>query len=242
MQNYVFKIFRYDPNKDDKPRFDTFEVPKLSTIVTVLDALNYIKQNLDSTISYRHSCRMAICGSCAMRVNGRPSLACITKLKTLNTDEIKLEPLKKYEIIKDLVVDLEPFFEKHKQIKPYLITKEDIRELEPFEELKQKPKELEKYLQFAYCIKCGNCYSICPTTPPLKKNSKGFLGPQALAQSFRYCIDSRDSGLNERLDVIDSPEGVWRCHFAGVCSDVCGKGCDPALAIQLLRRLLIFGK
>ncbi|WP_297444685.1 succinate dehydrogenase iron-sulfur subunit [Desulfurobacterium sp.] len=244
MAEYTFTIRRFDPAEDKEPYEKVYKVPKLASIVTILDALNYIKENIDSSLSYRHSCRMAICGSCAVRVNGKPALACITKIVHLGTDSIKLEPLAKYPVIKDLVVDLEPFFEKHKAVKPFLINKkENISTIEPDSALKQTPEELELYLQFAYCIKCGSCYSVCMGTPDLSEGfKKGFLGPQALAQAYRYSFDSRDDGFEERLDVVASPEGVFRCHFAASCSAVCGKGCDPALALQLLRRAVLFGK
>ncbi len=244
MEEYRFIISRFDPAKDSASYEQTFKVPKLASIVTILDALNYIKEHIDSGISYRHSCRMAICGSCAVKVNGVPKLACITKIAQLGNDTVKLEPLSKYPVVKDLVVDLEPFFKKHEMVKTYLINKhEDIYSIEPDRELKQTPEQLAKYIQFAYCIKCGNCYSVCMGTPDLSKGTvEGFIGPQALAQAYRYSVDNRDEGFEERLEVIASPEGVFRCHFAGSCSAVCGKGCDPALALQFLRRAALFGK
>ncbi|SNR67215.1 succinate dehydrogenase iron-sulfur subunit [Desulfurobacterium atlanticum] len=243
MAEYTFIIKRFDPAKDKKPYEQTFKVPKIASVVTILDALNYIKENIDSSLSYRHSCRMAICGSCAVRVNGIPKLACITKIAQLEGNTVRLEPLSKYPVIKDLVVDLEPFFRKHEMVKPYLINKhEDIYSIEPDKELKQTPEQLARYIQFAYCIKCGSCYSVCMGTPDLSKGVKGFMGPQALAQAFRYIVDNRDEGYYERMEVVASPEGVFRCHFAGSCSAVCGKGCDPALALQLLRRMVLFGK
>jgi succinate dehydrogenase / fumarate reductase iron-sulfur subunit len=214
-----------------KKRFEAFKVP-LQKGMSVLDALIYAKENLDHSIAIRYSCRMAICGSCGMKVNGRPVLACYTQISELKSDRIKVEPLNNCVVIRDLVTDFAEFFSHHKSIHPYLIRK-DNKELDnPQKEFLQKPEEVEKYLQYSYCIKCGLCYSACPTVAA----DREFPGPQALVQAYRYGADSRDEGIEKRIDAIDTAHGIARCHFAGTCSSVCPKGIDPAQGIQLLRR------
>ena len=229
-----FKVQRYNPENGAAPRMDEFVVPAPRGM-TVLDGLFYIRDNLDSTLAVRSSCRMAICGSCAMLINNFPHLACHTQIAELKAGTIEVRPLPNFPIIKDLVVDLTPLFEKHKAVKPYLI-RSDVEEMEdPTAEFLQTPEELDAYLQFSYCIKCGLCLAACPTVA----TDTPFLGPQALAQCYRYCGDSRDDGAKERFPTVDREHGLWGCHFAGACSEACPKGLDPALAIQLLKRLRV---
>ncbi len=202
--------------------------------MTVLDGLIYIKENLDSTIAFRTSCRMAICGSCGMLINSYPHLACHSQIEEFHADRVTIKPLPNLPIIKDLVPDLTPMFNKHKSIKPYLI-RHDTKETENLTaEFAQLPGELNTFLQFSYCLKCGICVAACPTSA----SDKLFLGPQALAQCYHYCADSRDEGEQERFPIASSEHGVWHCHFAGACSEACPKGLDPSLAIQLLKRRL----
>ncbi len=229
-----FKVQRYNPEKDKAPYLQEFTIP-VSRGMTVLDGLIYIKENLDSSLSFRTSCRMAICGSCGMFINNYPHLACHTQIEELKSETIEIRSLPNFPIIKDLVPDNLPMLLKHKSIKPYLI-RSDIEEMEkPTAEFMQTPSQLESYLQFSYCLKCGICLSACPTSA----SDKLFLGPQALAQCYRYCADSRDGGLKERLPLVDTDHGLWHCHLAGACSEACPKGLDPALGIQLLKRLLL---
>jgi len=178
-----------------------------------------------------------------MLINNYPHLACHSQIEEFHSDRLTIKPLPNQSIIKDLVPDLIPFFDKHKSIKPYLI-RQDIEEMEnPTAEFVQLPQELNTFLQFTYCIKCGLCLAACPTSA----SDKPFLGPQALAQCYRYCADNRDEGRGERLPIAGADHAVWHCHLAGACSEACPKGLDPALAIQLLKRRLIsqalgFGK
>ncbi|MCD6384687.1 succinate dehydrogenase iron-sulfur subunit [Candidatus Sumerlaeota bacterium] len=230
----TFKILRYDPDKDTKPYYKTYQIT-LERGMTVLDGLMHIKENQDSTLAYRKSCRMGICGSCAMYINGLPRLACQTQISELNSPVVVVAPLPNYPILRDVVPDLDPLFIKHQNIKPYII-REDKAELEkPTGEFSQTPEELERYIQFSYCIKCGACLAACPTV----STSDLFIGPQAGAQAYRYIADTRDDGFNERLQVLDDKYGVWRCHFPGACSEACPKGVDPAFAIQLLKREIV---
>jgi succinate dehydrogenase / fumarate reductase iron-sulfur subunit len=233
LKQITFKVQRYDPEVGKPPYFHELTIP-FSGGMTVLDGLLYIKENLDSTLAFRTSCRMAICGSCGMLINNYPRLACHTQIEELHSDTLKIKPLPNRPIIKDLVVDLTGMFDNHKLIKPYII-RQDTEEMEnPKAEFSQTPQELDAFEQFAYCIKCGICISACPTSA----SDKLFLGPQALAQCYHYCADGRDEGQKERFPVVDADHGVWHCHLAGACSEACPKGVDPALAIQLLKRQL----
>ena len=233
-KHVTFKVQRYDPEQDGTPHFQEFAVP-VSRGTTVLDGLQYIKENLDSTLTFRTSCRMAICGSCGMLINSYPHLACHTQIEEFNSKTLTIKPLPNQPIIKDLVADLTPLFSNHKLIKPYIIHS-DTEEMEsPTAEFAQEPQELETFLQFTYCVKCGLCVSACPTSA----SDKTFLGPQALSQCYRYCADSRDEGEKERFPLVDTDYGVWHCHLAGACSEACPKGLDPSLAIQLLKRRMV---
>ena len=229
----TFRLQRYDPEQGGILQLQEFTVPT-SRGMTVLDGLIYVKENLDSTLAFRTSCRMGICGSCGMLVNSYPHLACHTQIEEFHSDVLTIKPLSNLPIIKDLVVDLTPMFDHHKSIRPYIL-RQDAQEIEnPTAEFGQTPQELSDFLQFTYCMKCGICVAACPTSA----SDKLFLGPEALAQCYRYCADSRDDGQQERLRLVDTEHGVWHCHLAGACSEACPKGLDPALAIQLLKRRL----
>ncbi len=231
MDQVSFKVLRYDPDRDKRKRFQTYVVP-FSRGDTVLQGLLYIKEKIDPTLSIRFSCRMATCGSCGMMINGLPRLACYTLIHELRTKTIVVEPLRNFPIIKDLVVDFDEFFQKHKLVKPYLIRIDTYEQERSSISYLQSDEELDRYLQFAYCIKCGLCYAACPVVA----TDKLFLGPQALSQLYRYYADSRDEGGKDRLILVSDGHSLLRCHFAASCSQVCPKGVDPALAIQLLRR------
>jgi succinate dehydrogenase / fumarate reductase iron-sulfur subunit len=228
MKKITLKVKRYTPGETE--RYDTFEVP-VEKWTTVLDALLYAKSYNDHSIAVRYSCRMASCGSCGMMINGIPRLACYTKIDELNSDTITCEPLSNFPVIRDLAANFTAFFQNHKEMKPFIINDVDRDKEAETREFLQDPKQLDEFLQFSYCIKCGLCYAACPVIA----TDRRFPGPQALAQMYRYMIDNRDQGMKERLKIIDDRHGIWRCHFAGSCSRVCPKGVDPALGIQLLR-------
>ncbi len=237
MTDFKLIVQRFDPLRDEKPRLAEYSVPQREGM-TVLDALLYARDYLDHSIALRFSCRQASCGSCGMKINGRPRLACYTQVEEMGGEKVVAQPLDNFAIIKDLVTDLGSFFEKHREITPHIV-RTDAQEMDhPTAEFLMKPDELEKVLQFTYCIKCGLCTSSCPTVG----TDSLFPGPQALAQSYRYLMDDRDEGGAKRLEALDTAHGVWRCHFAGSCSAVCPKGVDPALGIQLLKRHVMSGK
>lgn len=230
-EKVLLKVFRAVGRVRGFEHFDKFEVP-VQRWTTVLDALLYAKSYQDSSIGIRYSCRMASCGSCGMKINGIPRLACYTKISELAGSTITCEPLINFPHIRDLVTDFSQFFKHHKEMQPYIHNKNaDIKDTRKLSEFKQSPEDVDKYLQFSNCIKCGLCYSACPTVATDTK----FPGPQALSQVYRYYADTRDDAIKERLDIVDERHGIWRCHFAGSCSVVCPKGIDPALGIQLLR-------
>ena len=229
-----FSVEKFRPDEGERFQFAEYEVT-VKTGMTVNDALFAIKESLDGSVTWRVSCRMGICGSCGMRINGRPMLACQTQLAELGTNEIVLQPLANYPTIKDLVTDFMELYTKHKQVKPFIIRSDHDEMEKPMREYVQTPEQMEEYLQFAYCIMCGLCNSGCPVIP----TDTSYIGPQALAQAFRYNADSRDEGTLQRVEVVDTPHGCWRCHFAGTCSAVCPRGVDPALGIQLLRKQVL---
>lgn len=231
VKTVVFEVLRYNPEQDAKPRLQEFTVP-VPKGMTVLDGLTWIKEHLDPTLSWRSSCRMGICGSCGMFINGLPRLACNNQVLHVSSERIVVKPLPNYDIIRDLVPDLESLFAKHRSVKPYLIRQDLQEQNRPSSEYFQSEQELTNYIQFAYCIKCGLCLSACPTVA----TSAEYTGPQALTQGWRYTLDSRDEGADERRGELLSSHGVYRCHYAGACSEVCPKGVDPALAIQLARK------
>lgn len=233
----TLKVLRGNRAAGEKPHYDIFEVP-VQRSTTVLDALLHAKAYNDHSIGIRYSCRMASCGSCGMKINGIPRLACYTKVSELEGGVITCEPLANFPHVRDLVTDFTQFFKHHRDMQPYIHNNKadmDTANVNAMSEFMQTPEDVDKFLQFSYCIKCGLCYSACPTVAMDTK----FPGPQALAQAYRYFIDNRDEASKERLDMVDDRHGIFRCHFAGSCSTVCPKGVDPALGIQLLRGHLL---
>src|SRR6184192_2456938 len=225
----TLEVFRYLPEQEEAPRFQTYTVPYREDWV-VLDALNHIKDHIDGTLTYRWSCRMGVCGSCGMMVNGTPKLTCAAFLRDYYPHEIRVEPLLNFPIIRDLVIDMSDFLDKLKSVKLWIIRREE-KPVSQGEYL-QKPAELEAFHQFTQCINCMLCYAACPVYG-LEPN---FLGPAAIALGYRYNMDSRDQGKDQRA-VIGNHDGIWDCTFVGECSVVCPKDVDPAAAIQTLKFL-----
>jgi fumarate reductase iron-sulfur subunit len=219
-----FEVLRFRPETDKEPVFETYEVPCMEDWV-VLDALNAIKDDIDPTLSHRWSCRMGVCGSCGMLVNGRPILTCAAFVRNY-TGTIRVEPLSNFPIVRDLVVDLESFIEKIKSVKPWIIRKieKDVAD----GEYRQTPEQLEEFKQYSMCINCALCYAACPVLA----SEPEFLGPAAIALAHRYNLDSRDEGNAARFETLNDGEGLWSCSYANECSQVCPKHVDPAMAIQ----------
>ena len=233
-RDITFRVRRFDPDADATPHWEEYRL-HVTEGMTVLEALHELKAHQAPTLAWRSSCRMGVCGSCGMYINDLPQLACQTQVLHLGADVVTVAPLPNYPNVKDLVPNLEPLIEKHAAIKPFIIHPSREEMDAPTGEFLQTPEEREAFSQFTYCIKCGLCLAACPTvaTDPL------FLGPQALAQAYRYTADNRDCGLPERLEAIDAFHGPYQCHLAGACSQACPKGVDPALGIQLLKRTLV---
>lgn len=234
MTEYSLKIFRYNPEKRGKSFFQTYKI-KANPGWSILDCLNEIKWHRDGTLAFRRSCRSGICGSCAMNINGRNMLACETRVSDIKRKTITIKPLPFFEIIKDLVVDFDPFFDGIKAIKPFLIQDKNT----PVNQERGQTKEEREKLDGLYeCIHCGSCTSSCPS---FRHNDK-FPGPAALLKAFRYIADSRDSGKGERYPLIDTTDGIWRCHTIFNCVEACPKNLNPTKAIQQLKRNIIKDK
>jgi len=223
-----FKICRFNPKKD-RHYVSTYKVP-VRKGMTLLDALMYIKDNFDGTLAFRHSCRMGVCGSCGIMVNGKPMLACYTQVLHLNADVLVIEPLQNMPVIKDLVVDIQLFFDTYDRIKAILIKPEET--LKKLDEFTQSPTQLKKYWDLSLCIKCSICYSTCPAVIDEK-----FLGPSTLATNYRFISDSRDEGLAERLKTM--AENLWLCTSCNSCTLFCPKEVDSSSSIIEERSLMV---
>lgn len=221
----TLQVARYRPESESEARFQEYEVPCPKDWV-VLDGLNYVKDRLDGTLSYRWSCRMGICGSCGMTVNGEPKLTCATFLADYAPGPVRVEPLRNFPVIRDLIVEIGDFMRKLVAVKPWIIRSTE----KPLSdgEYRQTPAELQEYKQFSMCINCMLCYAACPIYGLDPK----FIGPAAIALAQRYNLDSRDEGSQQRLEVLSEHEGIWGCTFVGECTRVCPKHVDPAGAIQ----------
>jgi len=224
----TLEILRYDPEKDQEPHFQTYPVTCQDDWM-VLDAMNHVKDHVDTTLSYRWSCHMAVCGSCGVMIDGAPKLACKAPVRDYADRTARIEPLANFPIERDLVVVMDDFMDKLKRVKPYIIRKEE-KSIEDGEH-RQSPAELKKFKQFTMCINCLCCYAACPQYALIPE----FIGPAALTMAHRYNQDSRDQGQADRQDEVAKPEGAWDCSFAGECSEVCPKHVDPAGALQQLK-------
>jgi fumarate reductase iron-sulfur subunit len=225
MKTIPIEVMRYRPEQDTEPWWQRFDLPYTDDM-SVLQGLLAIKDDFDGSLSLRWTCRMAICGSCGVMINGKPKLGCKTFLRDYAPGGLRVEALAHFPIERDLVVNIEDFIEKLERITPYIVPKEP-RTLEQGEYL-QTPHQLEQFEQFSSCINCLLCYAACPQ---YGLNDK-FVGPAALALLHRYNADSRDGAQQERMQVVNAKEGVWSCTAVGYCSEVCPKGVDPANAVN----------
>jgi fumarate reductase iron-sulfur subunit len=219
------EVMRYRPERESEPTLQDYVIP-LHDDWAVLDALNHIKDRVDGTLSYRWSCRMGICGSCGMMVNGEPKLTCAAFLTDYAPGPVRIEPLQNFPVIRDLVVEIGDFLRKLPKVLPWIIRDSETSAAEG--EYLQTPDQLDDYQQYSMCINCMLCYSACP----VYALDPGFIGPAAIALAQRYNLDSRDQGSRARLDVLNQDDGVWACTFVGECTSACPKGVDPAGAIQ----------
>ncbi len=227
----TFKVYRYDPESDSPPSWDIYTVDLDDCGPMVLDAILWIKNNVDATLAFRRSCREGVCGSCAMNIGGNNTIAC-----TAGMDEYKgpitISPLPHQAVVRDLIPDLTQFYAQHAAIKPYLITDTPA----PEREWKQSPKQRAE-LDGAYeCIMCACCSTACPS---YWWNEDKYLGPAALLNAYRWLADSRDEAKGERLDELDDPFKLYRCHTIMNCTQVCPKGLNPAKAIGKIKTMLV---
>ena len=225
MPNITLEVLRYLPEGDAEPVFQQYEVPLREDWV-VLDALNHIKDHIDGTLSYRWSCRMGVCGSCGMMINGTPVLTCAAFLTSFAPGPIRIEPMAHFPVVRDLVVEVTDFVDKLQEAKPWVIRQEEKPLSEG--EFRQTPEELDDFKQYSMCINCMLCHSACP----VYGLDQEFSGPAALALAQRYNKDNRDQGNAERMESLSNDEGIWGCTMVGECSEVCPKHVDPAAAIQ----------
>ena len=229
MEKMRFSLYRYNPEKDDKPYMQDIEVEVDSTDVKLLDALVRLKA-VDDSLSFRRSCREGICGSDAMNINGRNGLACITDLRSLK-QPITLRPLPGLPVIRDLIVDMTQFFKQYHSIKPYLINDTPAPDRERY----QSPEDREKLDGLYECILCACCSTSCPS---FWWNPDKYVGPAGLLAAYRFIIDSRDEATSERLDNLNDPYRLFRCHTIMNCTDVCPKGLNPAKAIDSIKGMM----
>ncbi len=227
-----FSIYRYDPDKQDNPRMDSFEVDMDNCGPMVLDALIKIKDSIDSTLTFRRSCREGICGSCAMNIDGTNTLACTKAISDVK-GEVKITPLPHMEVVKDLVPDLNKFYAQYESIEPWIKT--DTPAPASSERL-QTPEDRAKLDGLYECILCACCSTSCPS---YWWNSDRFLGPAILLQAYRWIADSRDERTGDRLDALEDPFKLYRCHTIMNCAKTCPKGLNPAKAIAEIKKLMV---
>ena len=225
-----FRIYRYDPDQDSKPRMQDYDVEMQPADRMLLDALIRIK-SIDDSLSLRRSCREGVCGSDAMNINGKNGLACITRLSDLK-EPVELRPLPGLPVIRDLIVDMTQFFKQYHSVKPYLVNNEPS----PEKERLQSPAQREELDGLYECILCACCSTACPS---FWWNPDKFVGPAGLLQAYRFLSDSRDEATSERLDNLEDPYRLFRCHSIMNCVDVCPKGLNPMHAIGKIKELMV---
>ena len=225
------KILRYNPEVSEESHWESYQVTAEPTD-RVLDALHKVKWDLDGSLTFRRSCAHGVCGSDAMRINGKNRLACKTLLKDVNPSQpITVEPIKGLPVLKDLVVDMEPFFAAYRAVKPYLITHGN----QPTRELIQSIDDRERFDDTTKCILCAACTTSCP----VYWSADAYVGPAAIVNAHRFIFDSRDQAADERLEILSDAEGVWRCRTTFNCTDACPRGIEVTKAIQEVKRALI---
>lgn len=234
MKKYVFSIYRYNPDTDNKPRMQeyTLELEENQDLM-VLEALIKIKEEQDPTLSFRRSCREGVCGSDGFNINGKNGLACITNLSSLKSPKVTVRPLPGLPVIRDLIVDMTQFYQQYEKVKPFLINDDKTP---PARERLQSPEEREKLDGLYECILCACCSTSCPS---FWWNPDKFVGPAGLLHAYRFLADSRDTATEQRLDDLDDAFSVFRCHGIMNCVNVCPKGLNPTKAIGHIKSMLL---
>ncbi len=228
----TLKVFRYNPEKNEKAHYETYTLEAEPTD-RILDLLEYVKWNFDGTLSFRRSCAHGVCGSDAMRINGRNYLACKVLVKDLGTDNFTVEPLLGMPVLKDLIVDMEPFFEHYRSVLPFLINDEP----EPEKERLQSVEDRERYDDTTKCILCAACTTSCPS---FWANDR-YVGPAAIVAAHRFIFDSRDRGAAERLEILNDQFGVYRCHTIFNCTEACPREIQITRAIGEVKKAIATG-
>ncbi len=228
----TIKILRYNPEVSEEAKWESYQVTAEPTD-RVLDALHKVKWDLDGSLTFRRSCAHGVCGSDAMRINGKNRLACKTLLKDVNPSQpITVEPIKGLPVLKDLVVDMEPFFDAYRSVMPFLVTTGN----EPTRERIQSQADRDRFDDTTKCILCAACTTSCP----VYWTDGQYFGPQAIVGAHRFIFDSRDEGTDQRLEILNDKEGVWRCRTTFNCTEACPRGIEVTKAIQEVKRALIF--
>ncbi|POX54239.1 succinate dehydrogenase iron-sulfur subunit [Streptomyces sp. Ru71] len=228
----TFRVRRFNPEVSAEATWEDFQL-EIDPKERVLDGLHKIKWDLDGTLTFRRSCAHGICGSDAMRINGKNRLACKTLIKDINPEKpITIEPIKGLTVLKDLVVDMEPFFQAYRDVMPFLITKDTN---EPTRERLQSAEDRERFDDTTKCILCAACTSSCPVF----WNDGQYFGPAAIVNAHRFIFDSRDEAGEQRLEILNDKDGVWRCRTTFNCTDACPRGIEVTKAIQEVKRALI---
>ena len=227
-----FKVYRWDPDTDENPRLDTYSIDLDACGPMVLDGLNKIKDEIDSTLTYRRSCREGICGSCSMNIDGTNTLACLKAIDDIPGD-VKIYPLPHMPVVKDLVADMNQFYAQYASIEPWMKTQTPAP---PDREWLQSKEDRERLDGLYECILCACCSTSCPS---YWWNSERYLGPAVLLQAYRWIADSRDEYAGERLDNLEDPFRLYRCHTIMNCTKTCPKGLNPAKAIAEVKKLMV---
>ncbi len=229
----TLKVFRFNPEKDKKPHYETYQV-EAEPVDRVLDLLEYIKGYYDGTLSFRRSCAHGVCGSDAMRINGHNRLACKVLVKELGGGKITVEPLLGLKVLKDMIVDMEPFFEHYRAVMPYFVNNDP----EPIKERLQSPESRERFDDTTKCILCAACTTSCPS---FWANGK-YVGPAAIVNAHRFIFDSRDQAAAERLQILNNQFGVYRCHTIFNCTEACPRDIQVTKAIGEVKRAISTGQ
>jgi succinate dehydrogenase / fumarate reductase iron-sulfur subunit len=227
------KVFRYNPEQDAKPHYETYTLDAEPND-RVLDLLEHVKGYIDGSLTFRRSCAHGVCGSDAMRINGRNRLACKVLVKDLDSQEITVEPLLGLRVLKDMFVDMEPFFEHYRSVMPYFVNDEP----EPQKERLQSPRQRERFDDTTKCILCAACTTSCPS---FWANDK-YVGPAAIVNAHRFIFDSRDRGAADRLGVLNDQFGVYRCHTIFNCTEACPRDIQITQAIGEVKRAIATGR
>lgn len=230
----TLKVLRFNPEKDAKPHYESYQL-EVAPTDRVLDLLEAAKGYQDGTLTFRRSCAHGVCGSDAMRINGRNALACKVLVKDINSDTITVEPLLGLKIKKDLVVDMEPFFENFRSVLPYFINDKPAPE---GKEYLQSPTDRERFDDTTKCILCAACTTSCPSF----WSNGDYVGPAAIVNAHRFVFDSRDQGAAERLEILNQQMGVWRCRTAFNCTEACPREIHITQAIAEVKQAIITGK